>query len=300
MMSVQNLREQIKELLLQKYGVAGHANSQMEALKFYITDRPGESLRAALYEPSFCVILQGAKAVGFGKNMYGYDENIYLLASTYMPLNVRVTKASKDEPYVSLALKFSLDEIYEVLKNIEIQKQNLQKSEKGVFFGELSDELLEPILRLVWLNDKPKSNIDYIAGLIKKEILFALANDKKSGYFLNKFAMQGSASNKISRAIIKIKDNFNEKINIKDLARACDMSESSLYQNFKTITSLSPIAFQKKIRLEEAKNLLSNTDLPVAQAAFEVGYESASQFSREYSRMFGVAPKVHSAMLKAN
>lgn len=112
--------------------------------------------------------------------------------------------------------------------------------------------------------------------------------------------MQGSASNKISRAIIKIKDNFNEKINIKDLARACDMSESSLYQNFKTITSLSPIAFQKKIRLEEAKNLLSNTDLPVAQAAFEVGYESASQFSREYSRMFGVAPKVHSAMLKAN
>ncbi|WP_298987482.1 AraC family transcriptional regulator [uncultured Campylobacter sp.] len=111
--------------------------------------------------------------------------------------------------------------------------------------------------------------------------------------------MQGSVSNKILKAVAKIKNEFSQKLNMKEVARECDMSESSLYHNFKVVTSLSPIAFQKKIRLEEAKNLLATKNISVAQAAFDVGYESASQFSREYTRMFGVPPKIHSEILRS-
>ena len=111
--------------------------------------------------------------------------------------------------------------------------------------------------------------------------------------------MQGSILNKISKAVAKIKNEFSQKLNMKDVACECDMSESSLYHNFKIVTSLSPIAFQKKIRLEEAKNLLATKKIGVAQAAFDVGYESASQFSREYARMFGVPPKIHSEILRS-
>ena len=111
--------------------------------------------------------------------------------------------------------------------------------------------------------------------------------------------MQGSVSNKILHAVAKIKNEFTQKLNMKEVACACDMSESSLYHNFKIVTSLSPIAFQKKIRLEEAKNLLATKKIGVAQAAFDVGYESASQFSREYARMFGMPPKIHSEILRS-
>ena len=297
MTDINLLKEQTKEFLLEKYGINGAAQSDIDSLDFYLSDKTYDFI-SVIYEPSLCIILQGAKAVGFSEDMYGYDEQTYALASTHMPLKVSLTQASKEKPYISLCLKFSMDEVYEVLKNVDIREQNYQKSEKGVFFSELNDEILEPVLRLIWLLEKPKEKIKFLADLAKKEILYTLATNDKSGYFLNKFAMQGSVSNKISRVIAKIKDEFAQKLNMKEIARSLDMSESSLYHNFKTVTSLSPIAFQKKIRLEEAKNLLANTKIGVAQVAFDVGYESASQFSREYSRMFGVSPKTHSEILR--
>lgn len=161
----------------------------------------------------------------------------------------------------------------------------------------MSEKLYEPIYRLIKLLNNSKEEINYLSPLIIKEILFILINDK-SGYFLNKFAMEGTVSNKIVHAISEIKDNFNEKLNVKELARLIDMSESSLYQNFKTITSMSPIQFQKKIRLEEAKLMLLNQNIEASEVAFAVGYESPSQFSREYSRMFGMSPKAHVQFLK--
>ena len=272
--------------------------SEIDSLDFYISDKTHDFI-SAVYEPSLCIILQGAKAIGFGDDMYGYDEQSYALASTHMPLNVSLKDTSKEKPYISLRIKFSLDEVYEVLKSVDVKEQSLQKSEKGIFFGELTDEILEPVLRFVWLLEKPKEKIKFLSDLAKKEILYMLATNDKSGYFLSKFAMQGSVSNKISKAVTKIKNEFSQKLSMKDVARECDMSESSLYHNFKIVTSLSPVAFQKKIRLEEAKNLLATKNIGVAQAAFDVGYESASQFSREYTRMFGIPPKIHSEILRS-
>ena len=292
------LKEQTKEFLLDRYGVNGLVQSDIDSLDFYISEKTHDFINA-IYNPSLCIILQGAKSVGFGDEMSGYNEQRYLLTSTYMPLRVSLTDASKERPYISLTLNFSMDEIYEVLKNVEIKEDNMQKSQKGVFFGDLTEEILEPVLRFVWLLEKPKEKIKFLSDLAKKEILYTLVTSDKSGYFLSKFAMQGSVSNKILKAVAKIKNEFTQKLNMKEVARECDMSESSLYHNFKIVTSLSPIAFQKKIRLEEAKNLLATKNIGVAQAAFDVGYESASQFSREYARMFGMPPNIHSEILRS-
>ena len=292
------LKEQTKEFLLDRYGVNGLVQSDIDSLDFYISEKTHDFINV-IYNPSLCIILQGAKSVGFGDEMNGYNEQRYLLTSTYMPLRVSLTDASKERPYISLTLNFSMDEIYEVLKNVEIKEDNMQKSQKGIFFGDLTEEILEPVLRFVWLLEKPKEKIKFLSDLAKKEILYTLVTSDKSGYFLNKFAMQGSVSNKILHAVAKIKNEFSQKLNMKEVARECDMSESSFYHNFKIVTSLSPIAFQKKIRLEEAKNLLATKNIGVAQAAFDVGYESASQFSREYTRMFGMPPKIHSEILRS-
>lgn len=298
MADVNLLKEQTKEFLLDRCSINCPEQSDIGSLDFYISDKTHDFI-STVYEPSLCIILQGAKAIGFGDEMSGYNEQRYLLISTYMPLRVSLTDASKERPYISLSLKFSMDEIYEVLKNVEIKKENMQKSQRGIFFGDLTEEILEPVLRFILLLEKPKEKIKFLSDLAKKEILYTLVTSDKSGYFLNKFAMQGSVSNKILKAVAKIKNKFSQKLNMKEVARACDMSESSLYHNFKIVTSLSPVAFQKKIRLEEAKNLLVNKNIGVAQAAFDVGYESASQFSREYARMFGMPPKIHSEILRS-
>ncbi|AFL68399.1 AraC family transcriptional regulator [Sulfurospirillum barnesii] len=272
--------------------------SKIAPLSFYLASSPSE-FKSIVYEPSLCLILQGSKAVGFGHEMYHYRENEYLLASTHIPADVKIIEASTQKPYRGLTLTFSLEAIYEVLKRVHPIKLKCEhKSEKGLFFDTLHVKLYEPIARLVKLLERPQEEIDFLSPLIMKEILFTLINDK-SGYFLNKFAMEGTTSNKIVKAISEIKNNFNEKLNMVELAKHIDMSESHLYQNFKTITSLSPLQFQKKLRLEEAKKMLSVRKIDISEVAFLVGYESPSQFSREYARMFGMPPKEHLKQLHA-
>lgn len=299
MNNIELLKSSIINIVENKYSFKNNGLFQTDIpnLDFYFSSEPTE-FNAIIYEPSLCIILQGSKAVGFGEELYSYDYSKYLLSSTHVPAKVKILEASEEVPYASLRIKFELEDIYDVIKNIDTNKLAMNvKSEKGLFFDDLTEKLYEPVSRLIKLIDKTKEEMDYLAPLIIKEILFILINDK-SGYFLNKFAMEGTVSNKIVHAITEIKENFNEKLNVKELARLIDMSESSLYQNFKTITSMSPIQFQKKIRLEEAKMMLLNQNIEASEVAFAVGYESPSQFSREYSRMFGMSPKAHAIYLR--
>lgn len=296
---IEDFRLNTLELIKDKYtlDIEGGLQTDIPNLDFYFSTEPTE-FNAIIYEPSLCIILQGNKAVGFGEELYSYGPKNYLLSSTHVPAKVKILEATKEKPYASFRIKFDLEDIYDVIKNIDPNKLMMSaKSEKGLFFNELDEKLYNPVYRLIKLLNQSKEEINYLYPLIIKEILFILINDK-SGYFLNKFAMEGTVSNKIVHAISEIKDNFNEKLNIKELARLINMSESSLYQNFKTITSLSPIQFQKKIRLEEAKLMLLNQNIEASEVAFAVGYESPSQFSREYSRMFGMSPKAHADYLK--
>jgi len=296
---IESFRVDTLEFIKNKYtlNINGGLQTPIPNLDFYFSNEPTE-FNAIIYEPSLCIILQGKKAVGFGEELYSYGPQEYLLSSTHVPAKVRILEATKEVPYASFRIKFDLEDIYDVIKNINSQKLMMSaKSEKGLFFDDLNEKLYDPVFRLIKLLNQSKEEIDYLSPLIIKEILFILINDK-SGYFLNKFAMEGTVSNKIVKAIAEIKNNFNEKLNVKELARMIDMSESSLYQNFKTITSMSPIQFQKKIRLEEAKLMLLNQNIDASEVAFAVGYESPSQFSREYSRMFGMSPKAHADYLR--
>jgi len=297
--NLEKFRMNTLAFIKQKYtlDIEGVLQTDISNLDFYFSSEPTE-FSAIMYEPSLCVILQGNKAVGFGDELYNYGPKEYLLSSTHIPAKVKILEASKEQPYVSFRIKFNLEDIYDVIKNIDPKKLMMSaKSEKGLFFDDLNEKLYESIYRLIRLLDESKEAIEYLSALIIKEILFILINDK-SGYFLNKFAMKGTISNKIVQAISEIKENFNEKLNVKELAQLIDMSESSLYQNFKTITSMSPIQFQKKIRLEEAKLMLFNQNIDASEVAFAVGYESPSQFSREYSRMYGMSPKAHADFLR--
>ena len=275
----------------------GIISTNIPALRFYVTNKPSE-FTSIIYEPSICIALQGEKAVGFGNKMYSYNQDKYLLASTHIPANVKINEASPERPYISLIITFSLEQIYDVIKETKDNKmvKNKRNIENSLCFSPLDDLLLEPILRLVKLTDKKDENITFLSNLILKEIIYALL--QKNGNFLKQHVLEGNLTNQIVKAITEIKNNFSDNINMKELSKTIGISESSLYQNFKKITSMSPLQFQKKIRLEEAKQLLLSQNIDASQAAFSVGYESPSQFSREYSRMFGMSPKAHCDFLR--
>jgi transcriptional regulator GlxA family with amidase domain len=152
----------------------------------------------------------------------------------------------------------------------------------------MKKRLIEPVSRLVSLLDSPE-DIPVLSPLIIKEILYTVMCDD-GGYIFRQYVRDGSVEQRVVEAITKIKDEYKSPLNVKELARSVSMSESSLYHNFKKITAMSPLQFQKNLRLQEAKQLLISQNIEAAQVAFEVGYESPSQFSREYARMFGLPP----------
>jgi AraC-like DNA-binding protein len=251
-----------------------------------------------MYEPSLCVILQGKKAVEIGNEILSYNTQEYLIASTYLPAKIKIIEASPNSPYISLRIKFDLKDIFDLLKTTKLQDEKSNKNaEIGLYFGQMNFELYESIHRLIMLLNRPKEDIKYLSPLLTKEVLYNLVKSK-GGAFLKKFSQIGTNSNKITHVITQIKENFNEKLNIKELATSVEMSESSLYNHFKIITTMSPIQFQKNLRLEEAKQLLIFKDIEISEVAYQVGYESPSQFSREFSRMFGMSPKAFVSNLK--
>lgn len=242
--SLANLRSEMIDFISSKYQFEGTVQSDIENLDFFFSKTPTEQVNI-MYEPSLCVILQGGKAVGFGDETLSYNDEEYLVSSTHLPAKMKILEASEDNPYMSLRIKFSLEDIYELLKNIKPDEEKLDKNaEKGLYFGDMDIVLYESIHRLIMLLKRSQEDINYLYPLLTKEILYNLVKGK-GGHFLRKFSMEGTVSNKITNVITQIKDKFDEKLNIKELAYSVDMSESSLYQHFKTITTLSPIQFQK-------------------------------------------------------
>lgn len=290
-------RQELKSVVKSKYIGDERIPTAIKALYFYHISNPTEMI-ATVYEPSICIIVQGAKAVGIGEELLGYDPHTYLLASVHMPAHVRVSEASSEQPYMGLTVSFSMEQIFEVLKDIgDVSKPN-GCSKRGLYFGDMQLRLLEPITRLVRLLDSPE-DISIMAPLILKEILYVVMRDE-GGDYIRQFVMDGSAAQRVAQAITKIKENFKEPLNVKELARSVSLSESSLYHNFKKITAISPLQFQKQLRLHEARQILMMQDIEAAQVAFDVGYESPSQFSREYTRMYGMPPKSHAKYLRGD
>jgi AraC-like DNA-binding protein len=251
-------------------------------------------------EPSFCIILQGEKEVLLGEEQFLYGPGHYIVASVDLPVTGQVTKASTDSPYLAIKLEFTSTEILEVVNETDIRFNQRNHSKRAMFVSEVEPSLLDAIRRLTCLLDNPDpKHITYLSPLIKKEIIYWILQGPHGGA-LEQIALADSHASRIKKVIDFIIKHFEEPFRIEDLAEVANMSVASLHRHFKEVTAMSPIQFQKQLRLQEARRLLLADPTDVADVAFKVGYESQSQFSREYSRMFGFSPRVDMKRRKEN
>lgn len=230
--------------------------------------------------------------VEFNGKQHRYDTQKFLLCASDLPLLGRVEHC----PFLSVSIKFQSKDILEALKVIERQSR-AGRLESSLYFGDMSYEIVDAVSRLISFLRREPASLKHLGRLAIKEILYTLILSGVGG-FLSRFVMQGTAENSIARAMREIKSRFKEPINMRELAAELGISPSSFYHNFKKITALSPLDFQKRIRLQEARYILQNKGGTASQAVFDVGYQSPSQFSREYARMFGMLPKAHAQTLR--
>lgn len=241
-------------------------------------------------KPSFCMILQGEKEVLLGEERFLYGPGNYIVASVDLPVTGQVIKASTESPYLALKLEFTPSQVLEVLNETDIQFGQGKNTKRAMFVSEVEPSLLDAVLRLASLLENQK-HIPVLALLFKKEIIYWILQGPH-GEALEQMVLEGSNSSRIREVIDHIIINYVKPFRIEELAEIANMSVSSLHRHFKEVTAMSPIQFQKQLRLQEARRLLLADSTDVADVAFRVGYESQSQFSREYSRMFGFPPRV--------
>ncbi|NOU77506.1 helix-turn-helix domain-containing protein [Paenibacillus sp. LMG 31459] len=249
-----------------------------------------------VYKPSFCVIAQGLKEVLLAEERFEYGSADYLIASMNLPVVGKIIRATTDIPYLSIKLEFSHDQILEVIHEASVRMVPNDNAKRALFVGQMENTLMDATLRLMELLNRPE-DIPFLAPLFTKEILYTLLKGPY-GVTLGQIAMEGSNTYRIREAIDHISTNFIQSMRVEELAQAASMSLSSFHRNFKEVTGMSPIQFQKQLRLQEARRLLLSESAEAAEVAFRVGYESASQFSREYSRMFGSPPRSDVKQLK--
>ncbi len=248
---------------------------------------PSEPI-SIMYEPRICVIAQGAKRVQLGDDAYVYDAHHFLVTSVDLPTFVQVTKASPERPYLGLVLNINQREISQLMVDSNLPPPRPQQSSRGMATGEITLPLLAAFQRLIDLLDDPK-DIPILAPIIEREIFYRLLVGDQ-GTRLRQIAMAGSQSNQIARAIGWLKGNFMRPLHIDDLATQVNMSTSTFHHHFRQVTAMSPLQYQKWLRLNEARRLMLTENQDATTVAFQVGYESPSQFSREYSRLFGAPP----------
>jgi AraC-like DNA-binding protein len=243
---------------------------------------------SGIYEPSICLVAQGSKRVLLGDDAYVYDVHHFLITSVDLPTVVQVTQASREKPFLGLMLKLDQREISQLMVDSHLPPPRAQQSSRGMATGEVTLPLLSAFQRLLELLAEP-GDMPILAPIIQREISYRLLVSDQ-GARLRQIASAGSQSHQIARAIDWLKGNYARSLRIDDLARQVNMSTSTFHHHFRALTAMSPLQYQKWLRLNEARRLMLTERLDATAVAFQVGYESPSQFSREYSRLFGAPP----------
>lgn len=249
-----------------------------------------------MVEPSIVLVVQGRKQMLVGGEAYPYDVDSFLITSLDLPANSEVVTASPQEPCLGLGLKLDVRTIVELTAHGRMPIPARRPDDRGIGLGRVTPTLLGPIKRLFDLLDEPDA-IPVLAPLIEREIHYRLLTSDQAPR-LWQIAAVDSHGHRVAKAIDWLKLNYSVTLRIEELAAHVQMSTSSLHHHFRHLTAMSPLQYQKWLRLGEARRLMLNGDLNVASAAFEVGYESPSQFCREYARLFGVTPKRDIAALR--
>ncbi|MCE5307974.1 MAG: AraC family transcriptional regulator [Acidobacteriales bacterium] len=246
------------------------------------------SLHCMTYEPSIAVITQGRKRVELGQNTFIYDPSRFLLTSIDLPVISQVIEASEETPLLALSLKLDMPVIRELLSKEEIPLTDGPTGSPAMATGEVTPELLSACSRLLELLANP-SDIPFMSGLIQREIIYRLLRGSV-GARLCQIATLGDQSHRTAKAIAWIRTNYAKPLRIEDLAEIAGMGVSTFHYHFRLLTAMSPLQYQKQLRLQAARSRMLSDSLDAASAAFDVGYESASQFNREYRRFFGQPP----------
>ncbi|PLY41881.1 AraC family transcriptional regulator [Janthinobacterium sp. ROICE36] len=255
-------------------------------LTFHRQSSVTESLFHAA-RPSVAIIAQGGKQVTLGTETFHYSRMQYLLTSVDLPVQVRVVEASVDQPHLCVVLGIDIADVAALLES-DNAAQKILPATRGISVSDVSPELLDAMLRLVRLLDKPEE-IAALAPLIRRELTYRLLNGPV-GARLRHMALASSQSHQVGQAIDWIKHHYAQPLRIEQLAGMANMSMSSLHHHFKAITAMTPMQYQKLLRLQEARRLMLVEQIDAGTAGYRVGYASESQFSREYSRQFGRAP----------
>ena len=243
---------------------------------------------SAAYEPGVIVIAQGRKRVDLGSTTFYYGESRYLLTTVDLPVLSQVVEASEAVPCLAMGLKLEMSMVRELLNRDEIRLAEAPPATPAMITGLTTVEFLSACNRLIDLLDAPH-DIPFLSGLIEREIIYRILRAPE-GARLRAIATHGDQSHRTAKAIAWVRTNYAKPLRIEDLADLAGMGVSTLHHHFRALTAMSPLQYQKQLRLQAARGRMLVDGIDAATAAYEVGYESASQFNREYSRLFGLPP----------
>ena len=242
----------------------------------------------AVYEPCLCIIVQGRKNVMLGTDMLSYGELEFLVASVDLPILGTVVEASAQQPYFVIQINVDVRLLSELLLQMEYLAVANRKAECGLFIGQVDQQMGDSLLRLLALLQQP-DDIPVLAESLVREMHYRMLRSNY-GREIAQISLKGTPTQRISVAIQKLRRDYDQTVTIEELAALAGMSVSSFHAHFKAVTNMSPLQFQKSVRLVEARSLMISQHMDAASTAYRVGYESPSQFSREYARMFGSPP----------
>ncbi|MEA2563434.1 MAG: hypothetical protein QOH06_4938 [Acidobacteriota bacterium] len=263
------------------------AAEPLKGLHLFRSSTPTERLHG-VSKPSLCVIAQGSKEVLLGDSLYRYDPAHYLLVTVELPVVGQVVEASAERPYLSFRLE--LDPA--LVGSVMVEAGHLSSGGRGdvraIDVSPLEANLLDTVVRLMRLLDSP-AEARILRPLITRELVYRLLMGDQ-GNRLRHLALLGGHTDRIAEAVVRLRREFNQPLRIDSLARELGMSVSGFHHHFKAVTAMSPLQFQKQLRLQEARRIMLGENLDTASAGYRVGYDDASQFSREYKRLFGQPP----------
>jgi AraC-like DNA-binding protein len=282
-----------REELVERIGRAMRQDGTTQPLHGLYLSRSSSPLKPvhSVVEPSVCVIAQGSKEVLLGESRYRYDPSQYLLATVELPRISQVISASQERPYLSLRLELASTAVSSVLLEAGYSSHASPREPaevRAIAVSPLDGNLLDACVRLTRLLDTP-AEARVLLPLITREIIYRLLLGEQ-GARLRHLALLGSHTPSIARAVARLRQDFDQPLRIEELARELGMSVSGLHHHFKAVTALSPLQFQKRLRLQEARRLLLDEALDAKSSAYRVGYQDASHFNREYKSLFGLPP----------
>lgn len=278
----------IRDIILRNIPGVGNYPTSINGVRIVRRNNPTEFMRC-FYNPSCILVLQGLKHMLYGNENLVYTKGQYVVSCTDIPVSSRVVEASDDKPFVVFILELDSNIISNLILETKLPK-SIDTNPKALGIADTDNELLDAFYRLALLIEKPESEQQIMSPIIIKEIYYRLLTGPL-GSQLRLINTKGTRSNQIAQAISLIKERYSGKLNMDEVVKAVNMAPASFYRNFKKVTQVSPLQYQKQLRLNEAQRLMLSGEHNAESASYIVGYESPTQFSREYKKMFGNPPK---------